>query len=382
MKKKFLTPEEFPEKFKPKKNVIFGVVILLILILGIGGYFLIRGPVQKECKVKEDCLDKTCFAKDCIDNSCSYSQIIPCCGNGICETGETYKECADDCIKSGVLNEDETWGGTIHVTGDIDVMEGATLTILPGTVIEVALTDDQNKGSDEPQTDIYFPKDPPFYHNEKITITIHGILNAVGTPDNKIIFTSISENPTTYDWWGIDIFHGRLEYAIVEYGQGNVGVQQSSDVVIANNIIRNSLGCCIGIGHSNQVSPQILNNDIYNCGHEGIDYAGGSAIIKGNYFHLENPEIQPDPSRGGVGIVVYKNTYPIIEDNIFEKLTHAILFINNAKYEAEEGEKVILRNNRIENNMIGIRINPGYPEDVIVEENNQLINNEEDRIRF
>ncbi len=365
-----------------KKNVIFGVVILLILILGIGGYFLIRGPVQKECKVKEDCLDKTCFAKDCIDNSCSYSQIISCCGNGECEVGESYQECADDCVKSGVLNEDKTWGGTIHVTGDIDVMEGATLTILPGTVIKVALTDDQNKGSDEPQTDIYFPKDPPFYHNEKITITIHGTLDAVGTPDNKIIFTSISENPTTYDWWGIDIFHGRLEYAIVEYGQGNVGVQQSSDVVIANNIIRNGLGCCIGIGHSNQVSPQILNNDIYNCGHEGIDYAGGSAIIKGNYFHLENPEIQPDPLKGENGIIVYKNTYPIIEDNVFEGLTNAVTFLNNAKYEAKEGEKVILRNNKFENNIIGIRINPGYPEDVIVEENNQLINNEEDRIRL
>ena len=85
--------------------------------------------------------------------------MVPCCGNGICETGETYKECADDCVKSGVLNKDETWGGTIHVTGDIDVNPDVTLTILPGTVIEVGLTDDQHKGSDEPMTDIYFPKD-------------------------------------------------------------------------------------------------------------------------------------------------------------------------------------------------------------------------------
>ncbi len=363
-----------------KKGVIIGVV-LVVVILAIVGYFLIRGPVHRECKVKEDCLDKACFTKDCIENSCSYSEILPCCGNNKCETGETYEECTDDCVKSGVLNKDETWGGTIHVTGDIDVNPDVTLTILPGTVIEVALTDDQNKGSDEPQTDIYFPKDPPFYHNEKITITIHGTLNAVGTSDNRIIFTSASENPTTYDWWGIDIFHGRLEYAIVEYGQGNIGIQHSSDVVIANNIIRNSLGCCICIGHSNQVSPQILNNEIYNCGHETIDYAGGSALIKGNYFHSENPEIQPDPSRGGVGIVVYKNTYPIIEDNVFEKLTNALLFLDNSKYEAEEGEKVIVKNNKIENNFIAFRINPGYPFEVVVKENNNLINNEKDEHR-
>jgi hypothetical protein len=354
---------------------VIGIVIVLCII----GYFYFRG--EKECKVKEDCLDRACFTKDCVDYSCSYSEIIPCCGNGRCETGETYEECAEDCAKSGVLNKDEVWGGTIHVTGDIDVMEGVTLTILPGTVIEVALTDDQNKGSDEPMTDIHFPKDPPFYEKEKVTITIHGILNATGTPDNKIIFTSSNkENPTTYDWRGIDIFHGRLEYAVVEYSQGNIQIQQSSDVVISNNVIRNSLTCCICIGHSNQLSPQILNNDVYNCGHEGIDYAGGSAIIKGNYFHLENPEIQPDPPRGGNGIIVYKNAYPIIEDNVFEKLTNAITFLDNSRYEEEEGKKTILRNNRIEDNGIGIRINPNYPADVIIEEGNQLVNNEQDRM--
>ncbi len=297
-------------------------------------------------------------------------------GSGI--AGYFYFGWGKFVVKSGVINEDEVWSGKIHVTGDIDVIEGVTLTILPGTIIKVALTDDQHKGSGEPQTDIYFPKDPPFYHNEKITITIHGTLNAVGTPDDMIVFTSVSENPTTYDWWGIDIFHGRLEYAIVEYGQGNVGIQQSSDVVIANNIIRNGLGCCIGIGHSNQVSPQILNNEIYNCGHEGIDYAGGSAVIKGNYFHLGDRSLQPDPPRGGLGIVVYKNTYPTIEDNVFERLTTAIYFHANSKYPEERGEKVIVKNNRIENNEVAFDIDPDYLFEVVVKENNRLINNGED----
>jgi len=119
---------------------LFLTIIILTIILIAG---CVQQP-QKECEVKEDCPDRACFTKDCIDYTCSYSQIVPCCGNGKCETGETYKECAEDCVKSGVLNKDEVWGGTIHVTGDIDVMEGATLTILPGTVIKVALTDDQH----------------------------------------------------------------------------------------------------------------------------------------------------------------------------------------------------------------------------------------------
>ncbi len=298
--------------------------------------------------------------------------------SGCAEKEPTTIEIHDQNI-SGEINQDQVWSGNIHVTGDIDVNPEVTLTILPGTVIEVALTDDQNKGSDEPITDIYFPKDPPFYEKQKITITIHGILNAVGTPDNKIIFTSASENPTTYDWRGIDIFHGRLEYAIVEYGQGTIQIQHSSDVVIANSIIRNSLSCCICIGHSNQLSPQILNNDVYNCGHETIDYAGGSALIKGNYFHLENPEIQPDPPRGGNGIIVYKNAYPIIEDNVFEKLTNAITFLGTSKYPEEQGKKVIIRNNRIENNDIVFNINPNYEFDSVLTENNELINNKKEK---
>ncbi len=309
----------------PKKWLRILVILLILVTLGIGGWFVVKD-----------------------------------------------KECTDDCVeKSGVINKDEVWSGTIYVTGDINVVEGVTLTILPGTVIKIALTDDQHKGSDEPFTDINFPKDPPFYEKEKITILISGTLNAVGTSDNRIVFTSVSENPTTYDWRGIDIFHGRLEYAIVEYALGNIQIQHSSDVVISNNIIRNSLGCCICIGHSNQVSPQILNNDVYNCGHECIDYAGGSALIKGNHFHLENPEIQPDPSRGGIGIVVYRSTYPTIEDNLFEKHSTAILFLPNSLYEEKPGNQVMVRNNTMTNNyIVDIKIDPGYPADVIVMENN------------
>ena len=50
---------------------------------------------------------------------------------------------------SGEIREDQVWSGKINVTGDVDVNPDVTLTILPGTIIEVAVTDDQNKGSDK-----------------------------------------------------------------------------------------------------------------------------------------------------------------------------------------------------------------------------------------
>jgi hypothetical protein len=41
-------------------------------------------------------------------------------------------------------------------------------------------------------------------------------------------------------------------------------------------------------------------------------------------------------------------------------------------------KKVIIKNNRIENNDVGFNIDPNYPLDVIIMENNHLINNMED----
>lgn len=275
---------------------------------------------------------------------------------------------------SGEIKQDQIWSGAIHVTGDVEVKEGVTLTILSGTIIKVAaMSDDQHKGVDKPH-DLPFPKDPDRIETRSTKISIFGTLNATGTPDNRIIFTSDSKNPTTYDWDGLDIRHGKLEYAVVEYARYN-NIQESSDVVLKNNIIRNILECCICIGHSQPVSPQILNNEIYNCGHEGIDNAGGSPVIKGNYFHRENPEIQPDPENGGVGLIVYINAYPTIENNVFEKHSNAVIFIGNSLQKEEQAKKTIFKNNTMKNNDVGINVAPNYPLDAVVMENNQMINN-------
>lgn len=280
---------------------------------------------------------------------------------------------------SGKINKNQTWSGTIQVTGDIKVKKGVTLTILPGTIVQVtAFSDDRHGGTDHPH-DPPFPKDPDRKETSSIIITINGTLNAVGTPDQRIIFTS-DKKQTTYDWDGLFIAHGRLEYATVEYARYN-NIQEASDVVISNSIIRNSLECCLCIGHAKPVSPQILNNDIYNCGHEGIDYGGGSAVIRGNYFHLENPEIQPDPTIGRVGLVVYQNTYPTIENNRFEKLSRAIYFLEDSKNKIEKGKQVIIRNNTIKDNEAAFGLNPGYPMESVVRENNNLINNTEEEVK-
>lgn len=280
---------------------------------------------------------------------------------------------------SGTTDEDQTWFGNISITGDVIVEKGVTLTILPGTIITVtAFNDDQHGGVDHPH-DEPFPKDPDRKETSSTVIRVDGFLNASGTPDNKIVFTT-DKKQTTYDWDGLYLVHGKLDHVIVEYARYN-NIQESSDVIISNSIIRNSLECCICIGHYKPVSPQILNNDIYNCGHEGIDNGGGSAIIAGNYFHVENPEIQPEPLWGRTGIIIYQNTYPIVENNTFEKLSRAIYLLEDTKNKKAKGKLATIKDNIIKNNEAAFGINPSFPMDTVLIEDNNLINNTEDEVR-
>src|SRR3989338_5903262 len=60
------------------------------------------GGMCKPCEVKGLCNDNDpCTKDEHADGKCSYSKIAPCCGNGICETGEA--NICDDCKPNGQL---------------------------------------------------------------------------------------------------------------------------------------------------------------------------------------------------------------------------------------------------------------------------------------
>lgn len=79
-----------------KTKILIGLLILIVLLSGCG---------EKECKTDGDCLARTCFTVQCADNTCAYSPIADCCGNEICEVGETYPDCAADCPNCDDINE-------------------------------------------------------------------------------------------------------------------------------------------------------------------------------------------------------------------------------------------------------------------------------------
>ncbi len=71
--------------------------ILLAILLVIGLIFL--SGCSGECKENSDCPSKSCYTVTCEKEECVEKPELNCCGNNICEDGETKCDCERDCGK-------------------------------------------------------------------------------------------------------------------------------------------------------------------------------------------------------------------------------------------------------------------------------------------
>lgn len=216
--------------------------------------------------------------------------------------------------RSGRISQDEIWSGIIQVTGDLWVDEDVTLTVMPGTTVLISAGgDDQNRGLTMVMDESDKGKIGPICAEEyaKSHIEINGKIIAVGTPDEMIIFTSDSTDPSFADWSGIELRPGsRMEYCIVEYaGRAGLGVwsniPKDDSVLISNNIIRHIFMGGIALGGT--TDARVISNDISDCGSEGIavDSGGGAPHIA--YNTVKNST---------VGIATLPKSFALIENNI------------------------------------------------------------------
>ncbi len=214
---------------------------------------------------------------------------------------------------SGTLTEDETWSGTIGITGDVTVPYDITLTINPGTVIEFTpLSDDTNGGADSSRCEL---------------IINEGTIYAAGMIGNEIIFTSAGTEPAPYDWYGIRFIDSydpycELQYCDIQWAYNAVSLSSSSPTVshctignnhfrgitgtlssypmtIENNEIFNSIGssegCGIYIDFNNDRAATISGNNLYghaDCGiYFDMPYVSNAEVgIEGNEIHDNEAE--------------------------------------------------------------------------------------------
>jgi len=147
---------------------------------------------------------------------------------------------------SGHITENTTWSDDIIITGDTWIDEGATLTINAGVTI-------------------YFPKvDANSDDIGDIDFIIDGRLLTQGTDVDKVIFTSLEEDPQPSDWAGIDYLHvqsqnSNLQYTEIYYAYQ--GLHINGKLLTWNNGLISECGD-YGIRVENSYSETTSINDV------------------------------------------------------------------------------------------------------------------------
>lgn len=215
--------------------------------------------------------------------------------------------------KIGPLRQNETWSGEIFIPGMVEVPQGVTLTIEPGTVVKFRHSRDyKNLG-------------------RGILLVNGGTLRAIGTPEEPIWFTSDAEEPINGDWEGIAIEDSKAEniikYSIVECAFIGIRFWTSSGSV-ANTIVRwiNAEGI-----YMERSEVVVENNTIYGTGYNGI------AMEQFNDVIIRNNKIIDNQGSGIHG----EATKAVIENNIVRNSRTGITF--------DDFSEAVLRNNLIEN---------------------------------
>lgn len=215
--------------------------------------------------------------------------------------------------KSGHIRNDETWSGVVHVTGDVHVDDGVTLTIEAGThVLVAARTDDQSDGEQAP-LDQFNPKDPRYDGRNRTGFHVHGSLIIEGTRRNPVIITSDAEHPLNDDWGPFGLNPGddstvRIARAIVEFTR-TIGIG-ASNIEIRQSILRNMMECVV-IGQDMcritpetalNLTPVLTQNHIYNTGRHAVTVRNGAPAITHNVIRARPDMTTTGWEQGAIGM--------------------------------------------------------------------------------
>ncbi len=191
---------------------------------------------------------------------------------------------------SGHIITDTIWtieNSPYCIKGDVVVDEGATLTIDPGV---------------EVRFDGYY------------SLYVEGDIEALGTPDKRIIISSNKTSPKVGDWNKIQLNstgQSRFEYCNISYGAYGVCLLGSSNNTISNSTIESFTECGIFVESSSNNS--VHNNTIGFSGSFSVSGPLCISIISSKNNSICNNTI--DFWGGGIGISLESSSNNIFHDN-------------------------------------------------------------------
>ncbi|MCJ7575494.1 MAG: hypothetical protein MUO80_02275 [Dehalococcoidia bacterium] len=241
-----------------------------------------------------------------------YVFIFTDSSNGVYEYTDTHSNlvCSSNVIKvrqwiiePGTITEDTIWSGLLKILGGVTIATGATLTIEPGSILK--------------------------FTSSSAGLNIQGTLNATGTLENPIIFTSWKDDtaggdsnddgdatsPAAGDWAGLTFSSstavGTLENVQVRYAATAIGPSASdAKVTLRRAVLRNS-----GTGiYSWTTYAQVEADNCLIINNNQAMYIGGTCGVT-----LRNCIISGNGNAGTIGhpILNLENSIIAFNDNGF-----------------------------------------------------------------
>ena len=154
----------------------------------------------------------------------------------------------------GIISENTVWAtqnSPYIITNDALIEKGVTLRIEPGVIVKFQEGEGRgNKGGFE--------------------IINKGNIIAKGSPNNKIIFTSLEPDPRSGDWGSIEVIDGgsiNFDYTEIKYASAGVTVENASEIIITNSHFHNC-----GTGIFVNKGPAIISNNLIENNYAGISF--------------------------------------------------------------------------------------------------------------
>ncbi len=206
-----------------------------------------------------------------------------------------------DAIEQSLSLPRPPTGFCYFVGGTMTVAEGDTLRVEPGTILK--LEDD-------------------------VSVVITGVLQALGTPVDSVVFTSMRDDayggdtngdgtatvPAPGDWSTIHVHEGSvIQNAVVRYGGTNyygTSVEVDSGLLVSSTVELSA-----GAGAAVYNGGRILNSTLRDCD-RGIEAWGG--LASANVIQANNNGIEV---RGGS---------PVISDNVISSSLGAAIFVRGS----------------------------------------------------
>ncbi|TYO96371.1 outer membrane protein assembly factor BamB [Geothermobacter ehrlichii] len=172
---------------------------------------------------------------------------------------------AELVLGDATFTRDQTWSGQVRIRGKVRLVNGASLTLLPGTEVRFERIDADRDGLGDAAIEIE-----------------RGDLVAVGTPLAPIRLRSAADRPRPGDWLELKVdFSRRIELRWCEIRDSAHGLHAHfSRGEVADSVLRDNIdGTRFGQGRYTVRNSLVLHNS-----GKGINFRNSQVILDGNLF--------------------------------------------------------------------------------------------------